>query len=139
AGGYMGLIAVAFVIMPSAFRSSEDWDTFERWSLHALAVVSVVSVLLGVRHLPDAIVPSAGGLRLRWAFTHVNTGGYIGYLGAFWAFRQVVLRRWRFVVPLLFFLFLMVSAGSRGAYVSLFVALITVGILELARRKGIGN
>lgn len=139
AGGYMGLLLVCFVLLPSALPTLHDLDRFERWVIHAFAAMCLLSVLLGLQQLGMSIVGgSTGRFRLRWAFEHVNEGGYLGYIGIILTVRQLAQRRWRFAVPLLLFVFMLLSSGSRGAMLALGAAFGVVALLWSVDRYGAG-
>jgi len=135
-GGYLGLLLMAFVVLPSALPTLAHRSVFERRLVAALAVMALFAIVASVRDPSHAVVPGVAGrpMRLRWAFEHVNTGGYVGYLGAFLCLRHVHARRLRFLVPFALFLLLLISSGSRGALLAFATAvLVTEGAMLLGR------
>lgn len=132
-GGYLGLLVLTFVLVPSAVRGADAEDAFERWAITALAAFGLLAIVVGLHHFRDSIVgsPEGRGIRVRWAFEHVNTPGYLGFVGIALSARQLVLRRWRFIVPMGVFAILLVGAWSRGAILALCTALGIGTILSL--------
>jgi hypothetical protein len=138
AGGYLGLVIVSFVLLPSVFSTREALTRFTGWVLVGLVVMGLVAIGWGVRDLAGSLVGGGMRFRVRWGFEHVNTGGYIGALGLLLCVSALLHGRRLAFASATVFLLLLVTSGSRGAYLVVVVALVSAWVLYRLRTRGAG-